>query len=90
MEKKSDRKWHEIEPADERPPKKKAKPKKMPPLEPECDEPLCVPQEDICEYMVLAHAYVQWQHYQKAFCPEEALMKGTLFPELWGVYPIPE
>ncbi|MDU4959434.1 MAG: spore coat associated protein CotJA [Sporomusaceae bacterium] len=87
MEKKSDRKWHDIEPSDERPPLKKAKSKKLP--EPDC-EPICVPQDNICDYMVLAHAYVQWQNYQKAFCPEEALTKGTLFPELWGVYPIPK
>ncbi|MDD4599588.1 hypothetical protein SDC9_04105 [bioreactor metagenome] len=40
--------------------------------------------------MILAHAYVPWQYYDKAFSPQEALMKGTLFPELWGVYPIPE
>jgi len=40
--------------------------------------------------VILAHAYVPWQCYDKAYCPEEALMKGTLFPELWGVYPIPE
>lgn len=40
--------------------------------------------------MVLAHSYVPWQFYDKAFCPQEALMKGTLFPELWGVYPIPD
>ncbi|GBG56848.1 hypothetical protein SPFL3102_02418 [Sporomusaceae bacterium FL31] len=39
--------------------------------------------------MMLAHAYVLYQCYNKAFCPSEALMKGTLFPELWGVYPIP-
>lgn len=39
--------------------------------------------------MMLAHAYVLYQCYNKAFCPAEALMKGTLFPELWGVYPIP-
>lgn len=37
----------------------------------------------------LAHAYVPYQCYDKAFCPAEALKKGTLFPELWGVYPIP-
>lgn len=43
-----------------------------------------------CMNMVLAHAYVPWQYYDRAFCPQEALMKGTLFPELWGVYPIPE
>lgn len=40
--------------------------------------------------MVLAHAYVPWQCYDRAFPPREALMRGTLFPELWGVYPIPE
>jgi hypothetical protein len=42
------------------------------------------------ECMMLAHAYVPWQTYEKAFTPSEALMKGTLFPELWGVYPIPK
>lgn len=40
--------------------------------------------------MILAHAYVPWQCYDRAFSPREALMRGTLFPELWGVYPIPE
>lgn len=38
----------------------------------------------------LAHSYVPWQTYEKAFTPPEALMKGTLFPELWGVYKIPK
>lgn len=37
----------------------------------------------------LAHAYVPRQTYSKAYSPQEALMKGTLFPELYGVYPIP-
>lgn len=36
--------------------------------------------------MMLAHAYVPWQVYDKAFSPREALMKGTLFPELYGPY----
>lgn len=57
-----------------------------------------MPDEMMCEAMkghmpentCLAHAFVPWQCYERAFCPEEALMKGTLFPELWGVYPIPE
>ena len=39
---------------------------------------------------VLAHSYVPWQCYRQAFSPREALKKGTLFPELWGVYPIPK
>ena len=40
--------------------------------------------------MKLAHSYVPLQYYDKAFSPHEALMKGTLFPELYGVYPIPK
>lgn len=50
--------------------------------------------KDMCgnfpECIQLAHAYVPWQMYEKAFTPPEALMKGTLFPELWGVYRIPK
>lgn len=42
------------------------------------------------ECIQLAHSYVPWQTYEKAFTPPEALMKGTLFPELWGVYRIPK
>jgi len=40
--------------------------------------------------MILAHSYVPWQYYDKAFCPQEALMKGTLFPELYGPYKPPK
>ena len=40
--------------------------------------------------MKLAHSYVPWQYYDKAFSPQVALMKGTLFPELYGVYMIPK
>ena len=39
--------------------------------------------------MLLAHTYVPWQTYDKAYSPREALTKGTLFPNLWGVYRIP-
>ena len=48
--------------------------------------------EDDDDYsgMMLAHSYVPWQHYDKAFSPREALMRGTLFPELYGVYMIPK
>ena len=49
-----------------------------------------MPEDDDCSGMKLAHAYVLWQYYDKAFCPHEALMKGTLFPELYGVYAIPQ
>lgn len=48
------------------------------------------PEDEECREMQLAHAYVPWQYYDKAFSPHEALMKGTLFPELYGVYPIPK
>ena len=37
-----------------------------------------------------AHVYMPIQIYRRSFPPKEALVKGTLFPELWGVYPIPE
>ena len=47
-------------------------------------------EDDDCSTMQLAHSYVPWQYYDKAFCPPEALMKGTLFPELYGVYMIPQ
>jgi hypothetical protein len=39
---------------------------------------------------MMAHAYVPWQCYEQAFSPRDALMRGTLFPELWGAYPIPK
>jgi len=47
-------------------------------------------EDDGCIGRKLAHAYVVWQYYDQAFCPPEALMKGTLFPELYGVYMIPK
>lgn len=43
-----------------------------------------------CNAMMLAHSYVPWQHYNSAFNPQEALMKGTLFPELYGPYMPPK
>lgn len=45
---------------------------------------------NVPECIMLAHAYVPWQCYEDAFSPSEALMRGTLFPELWGVYRIPK
>ncbi len=39
---------------------------------------------------LLAHSYTPWQFYKKAFSPAEALERGTLFPELFGVYRIPK
>lgn len=34
----------------------------------------------------LARAYIPIQRYGQLFSPQEALMKGTLFPELWSQY----
>ncbi|MFW5980531.1 MAG: spore coat associated protein CotJA [Halanaerobiaceae bacterium] len=36
--------------------------------------------------MKLAHAYVPVQQYSENFSLEDALQKGTLFPELWMPY----
>lgn len=49
----------------------------------------------LCAFSVVkrqqfAHVYMPGQIYRKSFAPKEALVKGTLFPELWGVYPIPD
>lgn len=44
----------------------------------------------VCMDMMLAHAYVPWQMYDEAFSPREALIKGTLFPELYGPYKPPK
>lgn len=53
-----------------------------------CEE-MAMGKHGMPENIMLAHAYVPWQRYEEAFNPKEALMKGTLFPELYGVYPIP-
>jgi hypothetical protein len=34
----------------------------------------------------LAQAYIPYQEYTKSYCPEEALAKGTMFPELYRPY----
>ena len=51
--------------------------------------------EDGCAFSVVksqqfAHVYMPIQMYRRSLPLKEALVKGTLFPELWGVYPIPE
>ena len=51
--------------------------------------------KDGCAFSVVksqqfAHVYMPIQMYRRSFPLKEALVKGTLFPELWGVYPIPE
>lgn len=48
------------------------------------------PNEDLkmCENMQLARAYVPLQPYIGLFPLDEALRKGTLFPNLYIPYPI--
>ncbi|HLV08578.1 MAG TPA: spore coat associated protein CotJA [Halanaerobiales bacterium] len=36
--------------------------------------------------MKLAHAYIPYQEFREAYSPEQALRRGTLFPELWMPY----
>lgn len=82
-------KWYENEP-DEMPIKKKGKPAGP---DDGMEEPAMHGEMMHHHHhmpMIMAHSYVPWQVYTQAFCPQEALAKGTLFPELWGVYPIPE
>jgi hypothetical protein len=56
----------------------------------ECDGSEHMMKHGMSSRKMLAHAYMPWQTYDKAFCPREALAKGTLFPDLWGVYRIPK
>ena len=30
----------------------------------------------------LAMAYIPWQHFSRSYEPQQALMRGTIFPEL--------
>lgn len=50
--------------------------------------PLCA--FSVVKRQQFAHVYMPGQIYRRSFAPKEALVKGTLFPELWGVYPIPD
>ena len=38
------------------------------------------------EGLELARAYIPYQQYTKAWSPEEALERGTMFPELYRPY----
>ncbi len=44
------------------------------------------PNYKIYPWVELAEAFVLWQKLDKLYPPREALMKGTLFPELWKPY----
>lgn len=39
-------------------------------------------QHEGVDSMVVAMAYVPWQHWNQIYCPEEGLQYGTIFPEL--------
>lgn len=43
-----------------------------------------IPFMPLCVY--LANAYVPYQYFGQLFGPEEALEKGTLFPDLYSPY----
>lgn len=46
----------------------------------------CIPQELVIEDVILARAYVPFQHMCDLFNPMESLLKGTAFPELFSPY----
>lgn len=56
----------------------------------DCDSMMPVMPANI----VFARAYVPFQCYTQAYSPQEALMRGTLFPELdqpqWFIKPTPK
>lgn len=47
---------------------------------------LCIPQETVITNVRLARAYVPFQKLCNLYTPEEALDKGTVFPELYFPY----
>lgn len=42
----------------------------------------CPGQADGLQYQALAMAYVPWQHIKSLYEPDQALLCGTVFPEL--------
>ncbi|HHU05970.1 MAG TPA: spore coat associated protein CotJA [Clostridiales bacterium] len=56
--------------------------------EPGFTDESCIPQETTIEDVKLAHAYVPIQKFCRTFAPMTALMKGTIFPALSGLYDI--
>lgn len=46
----------------------------------------CIPYETKIMPDGLAKAYVPFQKFCSVLCPEEALVKGTVFPELASPY----
>lgn len=51
-----------------------------------CPPQPCIPQEIVIRNVKLARAYVPFQKFCSIFLPEEALHKGTAFPELYQPY----
>ncbi len=51
-----------------------------------CNDQKCVPQETVIENVTLAHAYVPFQKMCETFAPVSALSRGTIFPEMCGLY----
>lgn len=50
-----------------------------------CGERSCSPELEMCGCQ-LATIYFPNQQYRAGFCPNEAMAKGTLFPELVSNY----
>lgn len=54
------------------------------------DDDYCRPRKPVSpvfpEGVELARAYIPFQEYTKSWPPEEALNKGTMFPELYRPY----
>jgi len=48
--------------------------------------PHCIPQEMVLTNIKLARAYVPFQKLCDTYSPVEALVKGTIFPELFSPY----
>lgn len=46
----------------------------------------CIPQETEITNVRLAAAYIPYETLCVLFAPEEALMRGTIFPELYSPY----
>ncbi|MBZ4688166.1 MAG: hypothetical protein PWQ96_476 [Clostridia bacterium] len=56
------------------------------PSHPDCPYYPEYPDYKIYPWIDLAEAFVLWQRFGRLYPPEEALMKGTLFPGLWRPY----
>jgi hypothetical protein len=52
----------------------------------DCCPPCENPDYNIYPWLDYSKAFVLWQRLCRLYSPEEALMKGTVFPELYKPY----